>query len=69
MTTNSMTASAAAAATAAAAAEGDGSGGMSPWPAYVIIGLTVVLGIYIATKGNDDGDIDVFVPPPPVSPA
>ena len=66
MTTNASSYSAAAA--ASAAAEDDGSGFSSAWPAYVVIGLTVILGIYIAAKGSDSSDIDVVIPRPPVSP-
>src|SRR6478752_4564158 len=50
MSTNASSYTAAAATAATAAAEGEG-GMSSPWPAYVVIGLTVILGIYILAKG------------------
>lgn len=68
MTTASSSATVAATAAAATAAQDDEGGYSSPWPAYVVIGLTVILGIYIAAKGSDSDDIDVVVPPPVVSP-
>lgn len=55
---------------AAAAQDCQGENGMGfpPIPVLAIILATLGVGIWILTKGDDDGDVDITVPPP-VSPA
>lgn len=62
-----MTSNASTAASAAAAAQGEprAGPGFPPIPALIVILATIGVAVWIATKDNDGGDLDIF---PPLSP-